>query len=84
MELNFRVYNIQDGSGFGPPQDIQALKRGKYDLMLLKETKIPNVVYCRNHLGYDAVCSKATVTAVGGEKKGVEIMYQEKLEGWIL
>lgn len=41
-----------------------------YDLMLLTETKIPNVVYCHNHLGYNILCSRVLVTAAGGGARG--------------
>ena len=43
--LNLDTYNIPNGRGFGPPQAISAIGRGNYDLMLLKETKIPDKVH---------------------------------------
>ena len=49
---------IRDGHRFIIPQAIRAVDRGKYDLMILTEMNILDVVYCRNHLGYDVVCSR--------------------------
>ena len=44
MELNLGAYNIRDGRGFALPQVIQDVDKGNYDLMLLTETNIPDVV----------------------------------------
>ena len=55
MGINLRTYNIRYGRVFELSQVIWAFERGNYDLMLLKETKIPYVVYCHNFLGYDVV-----------------------------
>ena len=85
MGLNLVMYNIQDGQGFGLPKMIHAFRQGNYNLMLLTEMKIPEAVYCHNHLGYDAVFSKVTVTAAeGAQERGVGIVLQEWLKGWIV
>ena len=62
------TYNIRDSCVFGLSQAIRAVEQGNYDLVILTETKIPDAVYCHNFLGYDAVYSKATVTAAGGSQ----------------
>ena len=74
MGLNLGMYNIQYSRGFGIPQAIRAVKRENYDIMLLTERNIPDVVYYHNRLGYDIVFSEAAVTAVGGVQGGVGIV----------
>ena len=44
MGLNLVTYIIQDGHGFGIPQETWAVKQGKYDLILLMETNNPDAV----------------------------------------
>ena len=44
MVINLGMYNIRDGCGFALPQVIQDVDKGNYDLMLLTETNIPDVV----------------------------------------
>ena len=39
---------------------------GEYNLMLLAETNIPDVVYCHSRLAYDVICSHDTVTTSRG------------------
>ena len=46
--LNQGMYNIWHGPIFGLPQVISTTKQGNYNLMILKETKIPDAVYCHN------------------------------------
>ena len=72
MGLNLGMYKIWDGHGFGTPHTIWAAEQGNYDLMLLMETNIPDAVYCRNHLGYDIVRYKATLTTAGVGHGGLE------------
>ena len=52
MGPNLGTYNIWGDSGFLITQAIQASKQGNYDLMILVEKRIPDKVYCRNHMGY--------------------------------
>ena len=68
--LNLVTCNIRDGRGFRLPQAIRAVQIGNYNLILMTETKIPDVVYCHNYLRYDIVCSQAVVIAAGGVKGG--------------
>ena len=53
--LNLWVYDIQDGRSFGLPQVIRDVKQGNYNFMLLTKTKtkILDLVFCHNPLGYD-------------------------------
>ena len=81
--LNIGTCNIPYGRGFGLPQSIWAMQLGNYDLMLLTETKIPNVVYCQNLLRYNIVCSQEVGTAAGGEQGWVGLILRERPEGWI-
>ena len=46
--------------------------------MILAEKKIPDAVYFHNYMGYNTLCSKATVTMAGGSQEGVVIVLQEK------
>ena len=69
-QLNLSTYNIQDRHGFGLLQAIRLVHLGKYDLMLLTDTKILDVVYCKNHLGCDIIFSRATPTTSGGAQRG--------------
>ena len=87
LGLNLGMYTIQDGRGFGLPQAIRAIEQGNYYLVIFMETNITDAVYCRNRLGYDIVCSKATVTMFGGSRGGggggVRMVSRELSEGWI-
>ena len=56
------MYNIWDGRGFGLHQAIRDLYIGKYDLILLTGTNIPDADYCHNSLGYDCFCSQTVGT----------------------
>ena len=47
---------------------------GNYDLMLLTETKIPDAMYFKNHLGYNVVCSREAATASVGAQGGVGLV----------
>ena len=42
--MNLGAYNIQDSRGFGLLKEILAVQMGNYDIMLLIETRIPEVV----------------------------------------
>ena len=44
MVINLGMYNIRDGCGLDPRQAICAVKWENYDLMILTETKILDVV----------------------------------------
>ena len=45
MGIKLGMYNILDGLGFGLSQEIWAIKKGNYDLMLLMQTNILDTVY---------------------------------------
>ena len=77
--LNLGVYNILDGCGFGLPQVICDLEQGNYDLMISTETKILDVVYCHNLLGYELLLSQDTVTAARGAQWGIRMVSRERL-----
>ena len=70
MGLNLGTYNIRDGQGFGLSQEIRAIERGNYNVMLLTDTNIPDAVFCHNFLEYDVVSSKETVTMSEGTQVG--------------
>ena len=78
MRLNLGVYNIRYGCGFVLPHVIWAVKPGNYYLMLLMETNIIDVVYCSKLLGYNVVCSKATLTADRVAQGMLVVMSHEK------
>ena len=86
----FRPSSIYPGgegfnNGFGLPEVICSVKQGNYDLVILTETKIPDAVYCHNCLGYDVVCSEATVAKAGRTQGGgVGLVARELIEGWII
>ena len=46
--LNLGIYNIQDGHGFSLLRAPWAVQMENYDIMLLIETKILDMVYCKN------------------------------------
>ena len=62
---------------------IFAVNQGNYNLKFFAERKIPDMVYCHNHLGSDVVCSEATVTVARGDQGLVGMVSREQPEGWI-
>ena len=65
MGLNLGTYKIRDSHRRELPQAIWSIKQGNYYLILLTETKILDMLYCRNCLGYKFVFSKAAVAMTG-------------------
>ena len=55
MGINRGAYNIRGGCDFSLTQVIRAIERVKYNLMLLMETNISDVVYCHKRLWYVVV-----------------------------
>ena len=55
MGLKQGTYNIWDDHGFRLTQAIQDVKQGNYELIFLTETKILDMMYCRNCLGFDVI-----------------------------
>ena len=51
-------------------QAIQAVQISDFELMILTDTNITNQAYCRNRMGYDAVCSPMITTAAGNSQGG--------------
>ena len=72
MGTNLVIYNIYDGLGFELVQEILAVEKDNYDLILPNKTKVMDEVYCYNRLRYDSVCSKATVTTTEEAQGGLE------------
>ena len=52
MGLKLGTYNIWGGHGFGLSQAIRDVEQDNYDLMILTDMKILDMVYCRNRLGH--------------------------------
>ena len=65
-----------------PPQAIRAVQIGNYNLVLLKEKKIPFEAYFYNHLGYDAVFSQAVGITARGARWGVDLVIRKRPESW--
>ena len=82
--LKLGMYNIQYGQGFGLPQALKAVQLGKYDLVLLTETKTLDSVHCKIFRRYDIVCSMAATTASGGAQGDMGLLYMENTEGWYI
>ena len=56
---------------------------GNYNLVMLTATKIPDVLYFQNHLGYDIVYSQLVGTAVRGAQGRGGPGHEGVLEVWI-
>ena len=80
--LNNGTYNIRYRSGFWIPQEIWATQLVKYSLVVLRETYIPDEVYCNNGPGYVVACSGEVPTAVGCMQGGVVLVTRERPEFW--
>ena len=46
------------------------------------ETNIPDILYYHNLLGYDVVCSQATVVTDGRSQGEVRLVSRERPKGW--
>ena len=64
------MHNIWDGRCFGLLQAIRAMQLRKYNLILLTKTKILDVVYSHNCLGYDILFSHLVGTTARGVARG--------------
>ena len=80
--LNLGKYNILEGLVFGLLQALRVVQMWNFDLMLLAETKISDVLYWKNRLGYDVVCSRVSITASGGAHGSMGLVMVERPEGW--
>ena len=80
--MNIRMYNIQDGRIFLFPQILREVQLGKYEFMLIMETKIPDAVYFKNRLRYGGVCLRVATTTAIGTQGGMILVTKERLYGW--
>ena len=80
--IAIRALNILDGRGFGLAQAIWAVERGGFDVMLLTETKISTMVYCRNRLRYEVTCSTTRPSSARGAQGSVGLVTRERPVRW--
>ena len=53
--ISLGTFNIRGGWDYGVTQAIWAVQVGRFDVMLMTDTKITDQAYCCNRLGYDVV-----------------------------
>ena len=63
-------------------QAIQAVERGRFDVMLLTKTQIQSEAYSHNHLGYDVTCSVVRSSSAMGDQGGVGLVTRVRTVRW--
>ena len=58
------------------------MQLGRYDLMMLTDTNIPDEAYFHNHLGYGVMWSQTVGNTYGGSQEGVGLVTRERTYGW--
>ena len=74
--LVIRTLNIRNGRSFGLVQEVQVVKLGGFNLMVITKIKISTMVFFWNCLGYNIFCSTARPASAGGAQGGVDLVSQ--------